>query len=92
MREKSSSAFTSFSSRSGVAMQAISQTLSSRERVVRARSAASSAGPSINVSGVRNSWLTLLKNAVLARSISASASARRRASSSATALLMAVAM
>ena len=33
-------------------------------------------GPSIKVSGVRNSWLTLEKNAVLARSISASASAR----------------
>jgi hypothetical protein len=30
-------------------------------------------GPSINVNGVRNSWLTLLKNAVFARSISANA-------------------
>ena len=46
---------------------------------------ASSVGPSINVSGVRNSWLTLLKNAVLARSSSASASARACASSSACA-------
>ena len=34
-----------------------------------------------SVSGVRNSWLTLEKNVVLARSISASASARRRSSS-----------
>ncbi len=46
-----------------------------------ARAAASSSGPSISVSGVRNSWLTLLKNAVLARSSSASASARWRSSS-----------
>ena len=45
------------------------------------RARASSSGPSISVSGVRNSWLTLLKNAVLARSSSASASARRRSSS-----------
>ena len=35
----------------------------------------SSTGPSIKVSGVRNSWLTLEKNAVLARSSSARASA-----------------
>ena len=41
----------------------------------------SSTGPSIRVSGVRNSWLTLEKKAVLARSSSASASARRRSSS-----------
>ena len=39
---------------------------------------ASSSGPSISVSGVRNSWLTLLKKAVLVRSIAASASARSR--------------
>ena len=42
---------------------------------------ASSTGPSIRVSGVRNSWLTFEKNAVFARSISASASARRRSAS-----------
>ena len=42
---------------------------------------ASSTGPSISVSGVRNSWLTFEKKAVLARSSSASASARRRSSS-----------
>ena len=41
----------------------------------------SSSGPSISVSGVRNSWLTFEKKAVLARSISASASARLRSSS-----------
>jgi len=35
----------------------------------------------INVSGVQNSWLTLLKKAVFARSISASAPARLRSSS-----------
>ncbi len=39
---------------------------------------ASSSGPSKSVSGVRNSWLTLVRNAVLARSSSASASARCR--------------
>ena len=50
----------------------------------------SSSGPSISVSGVRNSWLTLEKNAVFARSISASASARCRSSSYARALAMAV--
>jgi hypothetical protein len=44
----------------------------------------------MSVSGVRNSWLTLLKNAVFARSSSASASARRRSSSYACALAIAV--
>ena len=44
----------------------------------RASPSASSSGPSISVSGVRNSWLTFEKNAVFARSSSASASARRR--------------
>ena len=42
---------------------------------------ASSVGPIISVSGVRNSWLTLEKKAILARSSSASALARRRSSS-----------
>ena len=50
----------------------------------------SSSGPSISVSGVRNSWLTLLKNAVLARSISASASARARSCSYASAFASAL--
>ena len=43
----------------------------------------SSSGPSMRVSGVRNSWLTLEKKVVLARSISARASARRRSTSKA---------
>ena len=46
---------------------------------------ASVVGPSISVSGVRSSWLMLLKNRVLARSSSAMASARRRSSSEARA-------
>ena len=46
---------------------------------VEARSSAT--GPMISVSGVRNSWLTLLKKSVFARSSSASASARRRSAS-----------
>ena len=46
---------------------------------------ASVVGPSISVSGVRSSWLMLLKNSVLARSSSAMASARRRSSSEARA-------
>jgi len=44
----------------------------------------------INVSGVRNSWLTFEKKAVFARSISASASARRRSVSYASASWIAV--
>ena len=51
---------------------------------------ASSVGPSINVSGVRNSWLTLEKNAVLARSSWARSSARWRAASRVRALVMPV--
>ncbi len=41
----------------------------------------SSSGPSISVSGVRNSWLMFEKNVVFARSSSASASARCRSCS-----------
>jgi hypothetical protein len=48
-------------------------------------------GPRMSVSGVRNSWLTLLKNSVLRRSISADASARRRSSSCAWAVPSSVA-
>ena len=55
--------------------------LSGRTAADAASFSTSSSGPSIRVSGVRNSWLTLEKNVVLARSISASASARRRSSS-----------
>ena len=50
-------------------------------RGVRVAQRSPSTGPSISVSGVRNSWLTLEKNAVFARSSSASASARRRSAS-----------
>ncbi len=78
MREKSSRAFTSFSSR-----RPLRYTVSrlSPDSAPAGEAIASSVGPSNSVSGVRNSWLTFEKNAVLARSISASASARRRSSS-----------
>jgi hypothetical protein len=46
---------------------------------------ASFKGSRIRVSGVRSSWLTVLKKEVLARSISISACARRRSSSNARA-------
>ena len=62
-----------------------------REQWPRARrESRSSVGPSISVSGVRNSWLTLLKKAVFARSSAASASARVRSSSKARAAPTAV--
>ena len=78
MREKSSSVFTSFSRRR-LLRWATSRAASRRPAAPFAgASSASSSGPSSSVSGVRNSWLTLLKKVVLARSISASASARRR--------------
>ena len=79
MRAKSSSEFTSLSSR-----PALRLAISSDARCAGGKSAdasASSIGPTISVIGVRNSWLTLEKNSVLARSISASASARRRSCS-----------
>ena len=87
MREKSSSVLTSLSSRSSLRWTASSSSPCSARS---GDASASSVGPSISVSGVRNSWLTLLKNAVLARSSSASASARALASSSACAAAMAV--
>ena len=59
---------------------------------VTASASASSAGPSSSVSGVRSSWLTLVKNAVLAASSSSSASARARSASYARALVMPVAI
>ena len=86
MREKSSRVFTSLSSRSSLRCTVSS---SSPRSAPSGDASASSVGPSISVSGVRNSWLTLLKNAVLARSSSASASARACASSSAWAAAMA---
>ena len=65
--------------------------VSTRSRCTAGSGASSSAtaspsGPSMSVSGVRNSWLTLVKNTVLARSSSASASARARSSSYARAV------
>ena len=69
MREKSSSEFTSLSRR--CALRCASSSCSRcAGGSVRASASASSSGPSISVSGVRNSWLTFEKNAVLARSIS----------------------
>ncbi len=76
MRENSSSELTSRSSR-----PALRRAVSSRSRWAGSSpvaAIASSSGPRSNVNGVRNSWLTLVRKAVLARSSSASASARRR--------------
>ncbi|MNN27016.1 hypothetical protein D3C81_1405380 [compost metagenome] len=86
IREKSSSALTSFSSRRPLRWVISTSWRSASSRgltwaVSSARFSSSSSGPSISVSGVRNSWLIFEKNVVLARSISASASARRRSSS-----------
>ncbi len=91
MREKSRRVLTSLSSRRALRCTS-SQRWASDSGSAAAWPSASRAGPRISVSGVRNSWLTLLKNAVLARSISASASARALASASARALEMAVAI
>ncbi len=87
MREKSSSELASLSRRSWLRW-----TISSGEplRARPADASASSVGPIISASGVRNSWLTLEKKTVLARSISASASVRSCASLRARALRMAV--
>ena len=80
-RENSSSVLTSLSSRNALrrAVVASSAWRSSPARV------SSSSGPSISVSGVRNSWLTFEKKTVFARSISASISMRCRSSSAARA-------
>jgi hypothetical protein len=80
-REKSSSVLTSLSRRS-----ALRWTSSVRSRCAGGSGAsvsarASSHGPSMSVSGVRNSWETLEKNVVLAASSSARASARAWAAS-----------
>ena len=80
MRAKSSSELTSLSRRSELRC-ATSSCARSGAGSVRDRRARLRSGPSISVSGVRNSWLTFEKKAVLARSISASAAARRRSSS-----------
>ena len=80
IREKSSSVLTSRMSRSPLRC---ATTRSSRlcGKASAGDASACSSGPNINVRGVRNSWLTFEKNAVFARSISASASARLRSSS-----------
>ena len=87
IRENSRSVLTSFSSRSWL-RYTVSRSSPDNARSGDAR--ASWVGPSINVSGVRNSWLTLLKNAVFARSSRASSSARARACSSICAPAIAV--
>ena len=81
MREKSSNVLTNFSKRSPLRC-----TNSIRSRCFcgngeTVSASASSVGLNINVKGVRNSWETLLKNTVFARSISARASARWRSAS-----------
>ena len=92
MREKSSRVLTSLSSRRRCGAR-VELTRGVRRKLPSpSRASASSSGPSIKVSGVRNSWLTLEKNAVFARSISASASARRRSSSRARTVERAPAM
>ena len=64
MREKSSSVLTSLSSRRPFRCTTASGSRSLRRSASVGARAASSSGPSMRVSGVRNSWLTLLKNAV----------------------------
>ena len=79
MREKSSRVLTSLSSRSELRWATSGCLYSSDPGSLLC--SWSSSGPSISVSGVRNSWLTFEKNCVFARSSSASASARRRSCS-----------
>ena len=82
IREKSSNVLTSLSKRRLLrcATDRSSRTASGTSAGLQARRA-SCKGPSINVSGVRNSWLTFEKKVVFARSSSASASTRFRSSS-----------
>ncbi len=78
-RENSSNELTSRSNR-----PALRRAVSNRSNCTvspRVSAMASSSGPMSRVSGVRNSWLTLVRNADLAWSSSASASARRRSCS-----------
>ena len=84
MREKSSRVLTSFSRRWLFRCATSRCWRDSAGSPSPAR--ACSSGPSMSASGVRNSWLTFEKNVVLARSSSASASARCRSSSAARAL------
>jgi hypothetical protein len=78
MREKSRRWFTSLSNRSALRWSRSSVSRVPASAASRARM--SSIGASMSVSGVRNSWLTLPKKSVFARSISASFSARSRSS------------
>ncbi len=91
MREKSSRVLTSLPMRSALRrMTSSSPPTLSPAPASCPRS--SSSGPVIRVSGVRNSWLMLEKNAVLARSSSASSSALRCWTSYATAPLTSAAV
>ena len=83
MREKSSRLLTSFCRRSALRNTTDRRSSCSSSA---ATASASSAGPRISDSGVRNSWLTLEKKSVFARSSSASACARRRSASRARTL------
>ncbi len=71
-REKSSSAFTSFSKRSAFWCASRSRSCWSAVSGAVESASVSSSGPSMSVSGVRNSWLTFEKNAVFAASSSPS--------------------
>ena len=67
--------FTSLSSRSPLrCTTSMRRRCVGRQRMLVRSASASSAGPSSSVSGVRSSWLTLVKKVVLARSSSASCS------------------
>ena len=74
MREKSSNVLTNFRSLTLLRCAVSSRARRGGGRGLARSASSSSSGPSIRVSGVRNSWLTFEKNAVFARSISAKAS------------------
>ncbi len=78
MLEKSSSEFTSRSSRRLLRCATATRSCTASSRAAAPSRSSSSSGPIISISGVRNSWLMLEKNAVFARSSAASASARAR--------------
>ena len=64
-----------------VALDELERGPAARRPAARPSASASSVGPSSRVSGVRNSWLMLVKNVVFASSSSASRSARSRSCS-----------
>ena len=84
-REKSRSAFTSFRRRSALSWARVRRARCVAGRTAVPSASASSSGPSMSVSGVRSSWLTLLKNAVLAASSSPSFAFAARSSALAVA-------